>query len=302
MRDARPKATTRIHMASAQVTAADRFGFTLFLALAAHGLLIFGIDFVPEPARAVPGNLEVTLVMHRDDKAPRKADFIAQANRQGSGNQDEKKALTTDRRAPFPAADPRSAQLRPAGASPPRPVTSQKVVITHADSNRATSDRHRKAEPETPSPQTPRKSPSTLSRRIASLQARLAAQKQAYARRPRIRRLTSVSAKAHYEALYINDFRRRVEAMGTRHFPRRALASDTFGSVRLMVALRSNGQVKDIEVLESSGHRFLDRAAVKSVRLAAPFRPFTPEMRKHMDVLEIIRTWKFDANRRLSSH
>ncbi|HAV69832.1 MAG TPA: energy transducer TonB, partial [Alcanivorax sp.] len=29
--------------------------------------------------------------------------------------------------------------------------------------------------------------------------------------------------------------------------------------------------------------------------------PFTQDMRERMDVLEIIRTWKFDANRRVSS-
>mgnify|MGYP003664325270 FL=1 len=140
-----------------------------------------------------------------------------------------------------------------------------------------------------------------LSREIASLQARLDEQKQAYAKRPRVRRLTSVSAKAHYEALYIDSFRRRVEAAGTRHFPPRALTSNTFGAVRLMVALNRQGKINEIRLLQSSGHDFLDQAAIQSVRLAAPFEPFDTEMREHMDVLEIIRTWKFDANRRVSS-
>ena len=140
-----------------------------------------------------------------------------------------------------------------------------------------------------------------LSREIASLQARLAEQKQAYAKRPRIRRLTSVSAKAHYEAQYIDTFRREVEAMGTRHFPPQALNSKTFGAVRLLVALNKDGSIKETRVLQSSGHKFLDQAAVQSVRLAAPFDPFSAEMRQNMDVLEIIRTWKFDSNRRVSS-
>ena len=89
--------------------------------------------------------------------------------------------------------------------------------------------------------------------------------------------------------------------MGTRHFPPQALNSNTFGAVRLLVALNKDGSIKETRVLQSSGHKFLDQAAVQSVRLAAPFDPFSAEMRQNMDVLEIIRTWKFDSNRRVSS-
>ena len=35
-------------MAAPQVTAGDRLGFTLFLALAVHGVLLFGVGFAPE--------------------------------------------------------------------------------------------------------------------------------------------------------------------------------------------------------------------------------------------------------------
>ena len=71
--------------------------------------------------------------------------------------------------------------------------------------------------------------------------------------------------------------------------------------MRLLVALNKDGSIKETRVLQSSGHKFLDQAAVQSVRLAAPFDPFSAEMRQNMDVLEIIRTWKFDSNRRVSS-
>ena len=59
--------------------------------------------------------------------------------------------------------------------------------------------------------------------------------------------------------------------------------------------------MREIEVLKSSGYRFLDEAAMRSVRLAAPFAPFPPEMRKITDILEIIRTWKFDERQAVSS-
>ena len=288
-------------MAAPQVTAGDRLGFTLFLALAVHGVLLFGVGFAPEQPRAAPNSLDVTLAMHRADDAPEEADFIAQANQAGSGTEEEKSELTTTEEAPFSDPDSRQVQLQEPTARQPTPVTRQKIIVTRARSERDIASEQRDRNQDDPRRKADQDNVDELSREIASLQARLDKQKQAYAKRPRVRRLTSVSAKAHYEAAYIEAFRRKVEATGTRHFPRRALDSNTFGGVRLMVALRRDGGIEEVEVLQSSGHDFLDQAAVQSVRLAAPFEPFTQDMRERMDVLEIIRTWKFDANRRVSS-
>lgn len=288
-------------MAAPQVTAGDRLGFTLFLALAVHGVLLFGVGFAPEEPRAAPNSLDVTLAMHRADDAPEEADFIAQANQVGSGTEEDKSELTTTEEAPFSDPDSRQVQLQEPTARQPTPVTRQKIIVTRARSERDIASEQQDRNQDDPRRKADRDNVDELSREIASLQARLDKQKQTYAKRPRVRRLTSVSAKAHYEAAYIEAFRRKVEATGTRHFPRRALDSNTFGGVRLMVALRRDGGIEEVEVLQSSGHDFLDQAAVQSVRLAAPFEPFTQDMRERMDVLEIIRTWKFDANRRVSS-
>ena len=288
-------------MAAPQVTAGDRLGFTLFLALAVHGVLLFGVGFAPEEPRAAPNSLDVTLAMHRADDAPEEADFIAQANQVGSGTEEDKSELTTTEEAPFSDPDSRQVQLQEPTARQPTPVTRQKIIVTRARSERDIASEQQDRNQDDPRRKADQDNVDELSREIASLQARLDKQKQAYAKRPRVRRLPSVSAKAHYEAAYIEAFRRKVEATGTRHFPRRALDSNTFGGVRLMVALRRDGGIEEVEVLQSSGHDFLDQAAVQSVRLAAPFEPFTQDMRERMDVLEIIRTWKFDANRRVSS-
>jgi len=288
-------------MAAPQVTAGDRLGFTLFLALAVHGVLLFGVGFAPEEPRAAPNSLDVTLATHRADDAPEEADFIAQANQVGSGTEEDKSELTTTEEAPFSDPDNREVQLQEPTARQPTPVTCQKIIVTRARSERDQASEQQDRNQDDPRRKADQDNADELSREIASLQARLDKQKQAYAKRPRVRRLTSVSAKAHYEAAYIEAFRRKVEATGTRHFPRRALDSNTFGGVRLMVALRRDGGIEEVKVLQSSGHDFLDQAAVQSVRLAAPFEPFTQDMRERMDVLEIIRTWKFDANRRVSS-
>ena len=43
----------------------------------------------------------------------------------------------------------------------------------------------------------------------------------------------------------------------------------------------------------SSGHALLDEAAVRIVKLAAPYAPFPPAIRKDTDIIEITRTWAF---------
>src|SRR5690606_34014143 len=88
---------------------------------------------------------------------------------------------------------------------------------------------------------------------IASLEAKLDIQRQAYAARPRIRRLTSVAARQSEDALYLHNWRTRIEQVGNRHYPEQARARQIYGDLRLMVALLPNGEVSDIKVLKSSG-------------------------------------------------
>ncbi len=288
--------------AATPTTPGDRLSFTLFLAIAVHATLIFGLGFQQKPPSKPAPSLDVTLVYHQSDTTPTDADFVAQANQVGSGNIDEQKEVTTDQLSDFAQNAPDKIQKR-------KPTTlhvvdrqlQHQVVSTLGTSPKVINTRHETPTEARPLPVAKEEVLDEVSEEIASLQARLDAQRQAYAKRPRIRHLTSVSAMAHYEALYLDAFRRAVEEVGTRNFPRRALEQQKFGDVRLVVSLRPDGSVIDIEVSATSGHGFLDEAAVQSVRLAAPFAPFTEEMRKHTDILEIIRTWRYDRRQRLIS-
>jgi protein TonB len=69
-----------------------------------------------------------------------------------------------------------------------------------------------------------------------------------------------------------------------------------------MVALLPNGEIQEIKVLKSSGYKLLDEAAIRIVHLAAPYDAFPPDMRRQVDVLEIIRTWRFHKDRFSSSN
>ncbi len=55
-----------------------------------------------------------------------------------------------------------------------------------------------------------------------------------------------------------------------KRYPTRAKRRMWEGTVELRVSIRANGEIQDVHVLESSGHRILDQDALKTVRLASP--------------------------------
>jgi len=102
------------------------------------------------------------------------------------------------------------------------------------------------------------------------------------------------------DAYYVNSWRRRIEDNGARNYPREAENCFNDCRLRLLVAINPDGTIYELRVLESSGRKVLDDAAMRIVRQSSPFAPFTAEMRKTTDRLEIIRTWQFKGNRYLS--
>jgi len=80
---------------------------------------------------------------------------------------------------------------------------------------------------------------------------------------------------------------------------------DAFGyavpPVATLTARATDGSVTEIRILESSGERILDQAAVDIVQRASPFDPFPDELRGKADILEIIRTWRFHRGNSFSS-
>ena len=78
--------------AAAGVRPADRLGFTLFIAAILHVAFILGVGFsMPAPSQ-ISKTLEITLATFKSDKAPEKADYLAQMNQQGSGTLEHKAA------------------------------------------------------------------------------------------------------------------------------------------------------------------------------------------------------------------
>ena len=50
------------------------------------------------------------------------------------------------------------------------------------------------------------------------------------------------------------------------------------------------------------GYVSAEDGAVRIVRMAAPYAPFTEAMQREIDVLHIIRTWQFQNDHSLATH
>jgi len=278
----------------------ERFGFTIFLSACIHIMLVMGIGFSYLEKTSTAAAIEVTLAQYRSDTVPDQADFIAQDNQTGSGALDQAAAPST----PFVAIyhDDLIQEVTPVPQAPApgeRSSAAELTVLTSraAEENVQSQDDGAPSNEADSIPETPE----DISLAIASLQAQLDMQQQAYARRPRRHTISSSSTQQRHDALYLDAWRRRIEAVGNQNYPEQAQQEGIFGSLRMMVALRANGTVQEIRILQSSGERILDEAAVEIVRLSSPFDPFPEEIRADVDILEIIRTWRFHQGNSFTS-
>ncbi|MCB1843054.1 MAG: energy transducer TonB [Halioglobus sp.] len=275
-----------------------RFRNALGLALAVHAALLFGVSFNASQAQYKAPQIEVTLAISQASTAPDDARHIAVNDQAGSGNLDMLDQMSSRENLPFTGDAP---QQTPRRQMEERDARYQDALTTAAINQRVVntdrSERDREQiDLDGISPEV-----DELNRELASLQAELARQNLNYSRQPRVRRLSAASAKRSVDAAYLLDWRRGLEAVGNQFYPEASVRYGIYGDLRLLVIIRSDGSLEDIEVLSSSGYAVLDEAAIKIVRLAAPYSPFPAELKATTDKLEIVRTWQFRENQ-LSSN
>jgi periplasmic protein TonB len=271
-----------------------RFRRALLLALTLHAALILSVSFSASNAKPYKTpQIEVTLAIQPSAAAPDHARQIAQANQEGSGDEAElneistRNNLQTDtssmQQALLPAPQEQVAQQRSAVATT---AMTQRSVTTEQTDEEQRENNTQGVNPEI----------EQLSLEVASLQAELDDETRTSADQPRVRRLTAASAKQSVDAAYLLDWRRRLEAVGNQYYPEASIRYGMYGNLRMLVVIRQDGSLEDIQVLSSSGYAVLDEAAIKIVRMAAPYAPFPPELQATTDKLEIVRTWYFQEN------
>jgi protein TonB len=274
-----------------RTTGADLFGATLLFSLLLHGVVILGITFDAEKPKPSVPTLDVTLVDVANQEQPDKADFLAQASNSGGGDQDKAARPSEPVSGPLPTPN-RGVTAQPKEAQAPAPTerTPAQLLTTSGETGFTVDSTKEQAEQkERPVPV----SDEDVQRKLemAKLSAEVREQSQAYAKRPK-KKFISSNTREYVYAAYMKGWVGRVERVGNLNYPDEARRQGVYGELVLTVGLNRDGTIKSMDVIKSSGHKLLDEAAQRIVRLAAPF-PALPPDKSRVDELYITRTWQF---------
>lgn len=234
--------------------------------------------------------LEVVLVNAKSATKPADPQALAQANLDGGGNVDE------DRRAKTPLPPLRSAEngidLLQAEQKVREMEAQQRKLMTQVKSQKALpTDPERKTEEVEPPRPASGSDLAQTALAMVRMEAEIARRVEDYNKRPRKKHVGARTSEV-VEAQYVEDWRQKVERVGTYNYPVEAKGR-LYGRLKLTVGIRANGEVESVEIDRSSGEKVLDDAARRIVELAAPYSPFPPKLSERVDILYITRHWTF---------
>lgn len=264
----------------------------IIVATALHAFIIFGISFSTGKSPADMA-MDVATALTQNTEKNEEARFIANASQEGSGQVRQQLRLETNNLSPETSEDLEEIQ---------DVINLQKQVrqqnYQQSYLRTTLSIRHTKTESDNKN----KKDLSDLEiqeqrvrKQIATLEAQLSQKQQVFASKTKIETVDSNSTTHGKAATYLENFRQHVERVANQYYPQQAKAKRITGDVRLMVIINSDGTVKAIRLLESSGSVILDEAAKQSVRQSAPYGKFTKEMDDIVE-LRIVRTWRYSDN------
>ncbi len=235
--------------------------------------------------------LEVVLVNSKTREKPERAKALAQANLDGGGNTEARQRATSA----LPTTNPKEPGRDLAEMQRRQRELEAQQQRLLAQAREARSSVAAGAEGRNPSEEaTPQVSGRDIADRslaMLNLQAQIARQTQAYQERPR-KRFIGANAREYRFAQYEEDWRAKIERVGTINYPAEARGK-LYGVLQLTVTIRPDGSVESVELNRSSGLKILDAAAHRIVQMAAPFAVFPADIRKDTDLLVITRTWFF---------
>lgn len=259
----------------------------LLVSVAVHAALLT-VRFVdPEGFNRVFQDtpLEVILVNARSTEAPVKAQAIAQARLAGGGDAESGRATS-----PLPP----SATIESGNAS--EESRRQIEQLQETQQQLLAQLRRELAVLPQPDPKRDAGSPDAraqeerrrqLIRMLAEIEKRVNEENA----RPKKRYISPATREEIY-ALYYDRLRRKIEERGTRNFPEQN-GRKLYGELTMNVTIDAEGRVVETEIVRGSNSAVLDRRAVAIVQSAAPFGPFSAEMRRKADQLVITSRFRF---------
>jgi protein TonB len=271
------------------------------LSVLVHAVVILGIAFkVPDPKffKDTSRPMDVVLVNAKTESKPRQADASAQHNLDGGGNTD------ADRRAKSPLPVTRHSRTQSDVTLAQRRVEQLEQQSRQLMTQSKPAPAAVPVAPAQPEPQAetaPGPTAADLLQRsadIARLEAQISRDWDNYQKRPR-RKFVGARTQEFRFARYVEDWRLKVERIGELNYPQAARDQRLYGSLVVTVSIKADGALEKVEINRPSGHKLLDEAAVRIVKLSAPFAPFPADISKDTDILSITRTWTFTRADRL---
>lgn len=283
-----------------QTPRADRtLWWALGISIALHGIALSLHFKFPEASRIVQDKaLEIILVNSKSAHRPKDAQALAQTNLDGGGNTDANRRAKT----PLPPSAQQQAgnDLEQAQKRVQRLEAQQQQLLAQARGKNKTSERKdAQAQPE-PTPTLSGRELAHSALSMARLEAEIARTTDDYNKRPRKKFLGTRAAEYRF-ARYMEDWRLKVERVGTLNYPQ-AAKGKLYGTLQLSVWIKHDGSIDKVEIERSSGQRILDDAARRIVNMAGPFAPFPPDIQRDTDVLVITRNWTFTRGDQLETH
>ncbi len=285
----------RLFIPWSEAASRDRLSSTLFLAGLLHGIILLGVTFTGEETPQGPTALSFDVVLVTNESADKTtqsdAELLAQQNMIGAGNTNIAHQLQTAMNQQQPAEalgpeqtgqqhrrqlDPATMHNRPTVVA--RSVATRLAIPERRDDNEFSEERLARSfegamntieivnQP----------APETL---ISDIEPR--------------ELIISANTREARIAAYLSSWKNRIERVGTLNFPNAADSTGLTTFPTLEVAINSDGNLQEVVILDSSGIRTLDQAAMNIVTMAAPFAPFPEFLRAEYDVLRFAYEWRF---------
>ena len=277
-----------------KITDNDRLGMTFFLAALLHGILILGVAFNTSPDDNIktPPTLDIILVQTQNPSEAKDAKYLAQISQQGGGDSEKKSRPRDLFTAPSIAKKPGQALQTEQTAS--REKQTEKVSMLYQDkSDYSINTQNEQTKPDDVTIKEQKST--TKNAQAARLIQEISNIIEHQIERPKVKYMNS-STKEFVPARYMREWIDRVERIGNLNYPDQARREQLSGTLILDVTINAKGDLLNIDLRKSSGHKILDDAAQRIVRLAAPYSPFPAKLKEEADVIHITRSWEFMSN------
>lgn len=268
-----------------------RLGLAIAFSLLLHGVLLSLHFAFPEASRVAREKaLDIILVNARSANKPSDAQALAQANLDGGGNTDDNRRAAT----PLPPTTRQSQgdDLQQMRRRVQELEAAQQKLLTQAHSSARVAAAQTRSEQPTPEAPTRGLDLAESARAMARLEGEIARSIDEYNKRPQ-KKFVGARAQEYGLAAYFDAWKQKIERIGTLNYPEEARGK-LYGKVVIFVELRvEDGSLYSAEISRSSGHPVLDQAAMRILRLAAPFGPISREAMNGATVLSFAREWSF---------